>query len=117
VEFVDHDDIERVGLDAVDSPLKRLDHREQMAARRAPTLRKKLTEVAPPQNGPVRRQGLPQDLLAMRNEQQRQSAVVPFEELAVVERGDNGLARSGRRHHKIEAAIMPLSLDHQSIRC
>ena len=115
VKLVNDDDIEPLGLNLSDPALEGLDHREDMAARRGPPAREKLTEIASPQHSPVGRERLSQDLLAMGDEQQRQSALVAVEELAIVERSDDGLARARCRHHQIAMAIVPLPLDHQRI--
>ena len=73
-----------------------------------------LAERAIAQDSPVGRQRLPEDLLAMRNEQQRQVAM-PVDELPVIERSDDGLACPGRSNHEISVTVVPLALDRERV--
>ena len=55
-------------------------------------------------------QALLEDLLPVRHEQQTQIAVVVAQPL-VVQRGNDGLARSGRGDNEVLESVMPVTLD------
>ena len=115
VELVDDDDVERVGRDLL-QPIcvQRLDHREDVPALRDPAAAVDLAERAVAKHGAIGRQRLPQDLLAVRDEQQRQVAC-RSRQLPVVERGDDGLARTCRRDDEVAMTVMALPLDRQRL--
>ena len=75
VELVDDDDVEGVRRDLL-QPIcvQRLDHREDVPTLGDPAAAVDLAERAVAQHGAIRRQRLPEDLLAVRDEQQRQVA-------------------------------------------
>ena len=75
VELVDDDDVEGVRRDLLEPLLaQRLDHREDVAPVGDPAAAVDLAERPVAQDRAVGRQRLPQDLLAVRDEQQRQVA-------------------------------------------
>ena len=75
VELVDDHDVEGVRRDLLQPfCVERLDHREDVPTLRDPALAVDLAERAVAKHGAIRRQRLPEDLVAMRHEQQRQVA-------------------------------------------
>src|SRR5665647_3910415 len=114
MELVDDDHIERVRWDRCDVPrAQRLDGGEHVRPLSRHLARQpELTEGAIGQDLAVRTQGLVEDLLAMSEEQQPQRACRPAgEELLVVERCDDGLARACRRDDQVPMPTMHLPLD------
>ena len=74
VELVDDKDIEGVGVEPLDSlGRERLDHREDVLAGGDPPAAVDLAEGAVAQHRPVGRQRLPQDLLAVGDEEEREA--------------------------------------------
>ncbi len=115
MELVDNENIECVRGDLLQSRLlQRLDHREDVPSFGDPAPTVDLSKRAVAEDGPVGRQRLPEDLLAMGNEQQRQVAM-PVDKLPVIERSDDSLACPGRGNHEISVTVVPLALDCQRV--
>ena len=111
VELVDDHHVERL---AGRSPAGAATgwRRRRAPARRHLAADQRLAEAAVAHDLPERRQALPQDLLLVRDEEQRvdlPGAVQP----PVVQRGDDRLAGAGRHHHQVAVPAVHLPLGVQ----
>ena len=116
MELVDDEDVEGVGVESLDSlGRERLDHREDVLAGGDPPAAVDLAEGAVAEHRAVGRQRLPQDLLAVGDEEEREAPARGLAEGAVVERGDDGLAGAGRRDDEVAVAVVAVALDRQRV--
>ena len=95
--------------------MQRLDHREHVPALGDLAAAVDLAEGSVAQDGAIRRERLPEDLLAVGDEQQREVLAGPGAELAVVERGNDGLAGPGRRDDEVAMTVVPFALGRQRV--
>ena len=122
VELIDVHDVEPVRFElARVQAMQRLDRGEHVTPlARHFSSDELLPEIAAPQHVPERLQRLVEDLLAVRDEQQRGvatdgDAAIALAQRLIVQRRHHGLAGSGRRHDEVALARVACAFDDERL--